>query len=184
MHISWRTAMSMDGRIASGTESLDFLDLIAGQEEAMADFPAFIASVDAIIVGAGTLRWLLRGGHGWPHGDRRTWLVSHDADLVRQVGPTAEPFHRHEGDVAALVRTMADAGCKRVWLSGGGDLAGQLLAIDALDEIELTVAPVALAAGSGLFGTAPLPLRAFDLADVRRLTSNTALLRYVRKAAD
>jgi dihydrofolate reductase len=35
-------------------------------------------------------------------------------------------------------------------VTGGGDLAGQFLDADALDRIELTIAPVALGAGAAL----------------------------------
>ena len=180
MQIIWRTAMSLDGRIASEDESLNFLDTISDQDRSVADFPAFMASVDAIIVGAGTLRWLIAGGHGWPHGDVPTWLVSHDASLEAQVGKTIAPFRRFEGDVSSLVAAMEAAGRQRAWLAGGGNLAGQLLAIDRIDEVDLTIAPVALGAGPSLFGDQALGLRPFDLAGVRQLTSNTVALRYRR----
>ncbi len=39
---------------------------------------------------------------------------------------------------------------KNVWVVGGGDLAGQFVDADALDELVLTVAPVALAGGAPL----------------------------------
>ena len=181
MQIIWRTAMSMDGRIASADESLDFLDTIEDGEASVADFPAFIASVDAIILGAGTLRWLIRGGHGWPHGDVPTWLVSRDAGLVEQVGETKAPFRRVEGSLGALVADMEAAGHRRVWLSGGGNVAGQLLALDRIDEVEATIAPVALGAGPALFDGSALPLRRFALAEVKRLGGNAVLARWVRE---
>ncbi len=76
LEIVWYTAMSMDGRIASADHSLEFLDLVPGP--GANDFDEFIATVDGVLLGATTLRWLVRHGHGWPHDDLRTWLVSHD----------------------------------------------------------------------------------------------------------
>lgn len=59
-----------------------------------------------------------------------------------------------QGHVADhLPEILAAAQGKKVRVLGGGDLAGQFLDADALDEIMLTVAPVALTAG------APLPHR-------------------------
>ena len=143
MHVIWFTAMSMDGRIATAGDSLDFLDLM-GAPEAPAESPAPVAdgrdssdfesmleSVDAIIVGASTLRWLVRGGHGWPHGDVPTWLITHDAGLVDAVGPTAQPLRTVSGSLQTAFDEITAAGHERVWLAGGGSVAGQALALDA-----------------------------------------------------
>jgi riboflavin biosynthesis pyrimidine reductase len=180
MQIIWRTAMSIDAKLASPDHRLDFLDAIADKEAAAGDFPAFLSSVDAIILGATTLRWLLREGHGWPHGDKPTWLVTHDETLLARVGETAAPLTRFAGDLAALVQAIERAGARRVWLCGGGDLAGQLLAIDRIDEIEVTVAPLALGAGPSLFGDRPLPARRFDVQECRAVAGNAVLVRWVR----
>ncbi|MDR3470449.1 MAG: dihydrofolate reductase family protein [Devosia sp.] len=183
MKIVWRTATSMDGRIASAWESLDFLEAIEDAAATTADFPDFLRSIDSIIVGGATLRWLIRGGHGWPHGDIPTWLVSRDQTLERQVGLTAAPFRRIEGDPIGLIDAMEAEGRQRAWLAGGGNIAGQLLAIDRIDEVEATIAPVALGAGPSLFGEQPLALRQFELAEVKRLGGNAVMARWVRPAA-
>ena len=47
-----------------------------------------------------------------------------------------------------MIRKSADGG--DVWVVGGGDLAGQLLDAGALDQIRLSVAPVALTGGAPL----------------------------------
>ena len=161
MEIVWYTAMSMDGKLATAEHSLDFLDTIGQSGDALTAFPTFYSSVDAIIVSAATLRWLVRGGHGWPHGEKPTWVVSHDAELVASIGATPAPLRRVEGDLAVLVDEIRDSGAKRVWLSGGGDVAGQLLECDAIDTVDMTIAPVAVGAGPALFGSRALALRPF-----------------------
>ena len=181
MKIIWRTAMSMDGKIASSDESLAFLETIENGQEATADFPAFLASIDAIIVGAGTLRWLMREGHGWPHGDIPTWLVSRDAELQRQVGVTAAPFRRIAGDVRGLIASMEADGRQRAWLSGGGDIAGQLLAMDRIDEVEVTIAPVALGQGPSVFGDKALPPNKFVLVDCHKFADNAVVVKWARR---
>jgi len=61
----------VDGRLASSGHSLDFLQTL-GDGGAVAEvFPRLYAAVDAIVVGAGTLRWLVQAGHGRPHGEGR-----------------------------------------------------------------------------------------------------------------
>ena len=52
-------------------------------------------------------------------------------------------------DVLGEIR--AAAGERDIWVVGGGELAGQFLDADALDEIRLSVAPVTLVRGAPLF---------------------------------
>ena len=93
MEVVWYTAMSMDGRIADADDDLSFLESIGERDPAGdGEFGTFLESVDAVVVGAGTMRWLLRGGHGWPHDDLPTWLVSHDRGLLEQIGKTRSPL--------------------------------------------------------------------------------------------
>lgn len=57
---------------------------------------------------------------------------------------------RHGRVAEHLPEILAAAEGKDVWVVGGGDLAGQFLDAGALDEIVLTVAPVALTRGAPL----------------------------------
>lgn len=179
MHVVWYTAMSMDGRVADGANSLDFLDTIQGGEDPLEEFPQFLSTIDAVVIGATTLRWLLDGGHGWPHGDLPTWLLSHDASLLDRVGPTEQPIRRFEGDAATLFAEIESQGHQRVWLCGGGVVAGQALAADRIDEVIVTVAPTALGDGPALFEAPGLPRRRFDLVEARRMAGNAARLRWL-----
>jgi riboflavin biosynthesis pyrimidine reductase len=177
MEIVWFTAMSMDGRIASADHSLDFLDSISGPGGN--DFDEFIAGVDGILLGAETLRWLVRHGHGWPHDDLPTWLVSHDEELAESVRPTRAPLVRVAGDLMGPIETMERSGRRRVWLAGGGSVAAQVLAHDRLDEVIATIAPTALGSGPALFDGSGLPPRTFELIECRS-TGSAARLHWVR----
>ena len=168
MRVIWYTAMSMDGRIASAEDSLGFLELIGPSEgpsegDQRDEWGEFIGTIDAVILGASTLRWLIAGGHGWAHDDLPTWLVSHDESLVDQVGETRAPLQRVEGSLDEMLTGIDAAGHERVWLCGGGDIAGQLLRLDRVDEVIATVAPTVLGAGPALFDGPDLPLRRFRL---------------------
>jgi riboflavin biosynthesis pyrimidine reductase len=184
MEVVWYTAMSMDGRIADAEDDLSFLDTIGERAEDGGDeFATFLAAIDAVVVGAGTMRWLLREGHGWPHDDLPTWLVSHDHGLLEQVGKTRSPLRLAEGDLAQMFADIEEAGHRRVWLSGGGDIAGQALAADRIDEVVATVAPTAVGAGPALFDGAALPRRRFRLVECTSSGGDAARLRWVRDAA-
>jgi riboflavin biosynthesis pyrimidine reductase len=177
MEIVWYTAMSMDGRIASAEHSLEFLETLSGSDAN--DFGDFIANVDGVLVGAATLRWLVGGGHGWPHDDLPTWLVSHDEALAESVRPTRTPLVRVAGDVTAAINAMELSGRRKVWLAGGGSIAAQVLAVDRLDEVIATVAPTALGAGPALFDGSRLARRTFDLVECRP-SGTGARLRWLR----
>jgi riboflavin biosynthesis pyrimidine reductase len=177
VEIVWYTAMSMDGRIASVDDSPDFLDILS--EGSPNDFAEFIANVDGVLVGASTLRWLVAGGHGWPHDDLPTWLVSHDEQLAESVRPTRARLERVQGDLAPAISAMEESGIGRLWLAGGGSVAAQVLALDRLDEVIATVAPTALGAGPALFDAPDLPLRPFELVECRSY-GRAARLRWIR----
>ncbi len=180
MHVVWYTAMSMDGRIADAHDSLAFLDTIDDRAHAPGEFETFIGSIDAVLVGASTMRWLVDGGHGWPHDDRPTWLVTHDPSLAARIGKTRAPLHTCAGDLAPAFAAIEAAGHRRVWLAGGGAVAGQALALDRVDEVIVTVAPTVVGAGPALFDAAALPARRFRVAECRGLAGDAVRLRWER----
>jgi dihydrofolate reductase len=98
------------------------------------------------------------------YGDRPTWLVTHRDDLPDIEGAN---LRRFAGDVRELARELEDAGLKRVWLIGGGNLAAQFLAADRLDELILTLAPTFVGSGPAL-ADGELPRRRFRLVSVGR----------------
>lgn len=176
----WYTAMSMDGRIAGPDNSLEFLETIESEPGSQdGGFQAFLSGIDAVIVGATTMRWLLDGGHGWPHDDLPTWLLSHDANLTRRIGETRQPLVRHEGDIELVLAQIEAAGHQRVWLCGGGDIAGQALAADRIDEVVSTIAPTVLGSGPSLFEGKGAHLLRFHLAKCSS-TGDTAQLTWTR----
>ena len=168
MELIWFTAMSMDAKLATAEQSLDFLKSIEQESDATGAFPNFYKTVDSIVVSAGTLRWLVRGGYGWPHGEKPTWVVTHDAGLVAGIGNTQAPMKRFEGDLKPMLDDLRTSGAKRVWVSGGGELAGQLLALDAIDVVDVTMAPIALGTGPSLFGHRALEPRNFQVEKCER----------------
>jgi riboflavin biosynthesis pyrimidine reductase len=179
MYVVWFTAMSMDGRIAGPGSSLDFLESIQDDQAGPEEFAAFLATFDAVVIGGSTMRWLLDNGHGWPHRDLPTWLVSHDASLLEGIGVTDAPVTRVEGDLAPVFEAMEAQGHQRVWLAGGGDVAGQALVLDRVDEVLVTVAPTVLGRGPSLFD-GDLPERQFRVEEAR-VAGNAVRVRWLRR---
>jgi dihydrofolate reductase len=171
--VVYYAALSLDGRIAGPDHDLSFLRTIDRGPDG--DYDRFYDGVDSLILGAGTWEFMVRHG-SWPYAGKPTWIVTHAAGLAALEGAEVE---RYAGDLAELVRLIGDRGLERTWLVGGGDLAGQLLDADLLDELILTFAPTLVGRGPAL-ADGDFPLRAFRLVQVERWGDNAVRARYER----
>ena len=94
--------------------------------------------------------------------------------------PGGTTFHFvDDGPEAALARAKAAAGDRDVRISGGADVIQQYLALGAIDELEIALAPVLFCGGRRLFENLQDGLPQFQVADVLS-TPKATHLRYVR----
>jgi dihydrofolate reductase len=170
--IVYYAAMSLDGRIAGPDHDLSFLQTLDGGN----DYLTFYEGVDSLVMGARTWDFMVRHG-SWPYSDKPTWIVTHAEELAPLEGAVVETF---AGDLAELVRRIGERGYERTWLVGGGDLAGQLLQADLLDELILTVAPTLVGRGPAL-ADGEFPLRRFALMELERFGTDGVRMRYKRR---
>jgi riboflavin biosynthesis pyrimidine reductase len=87
-----------------------------------------------------------------------------------------------EVDLADALRQLADAGLRRIDCEGGPGLVGSLLARGLVDEIRLSIAPLAVAGRAARVAsgaTALSPPAAFEVASLL-VDDSTLLVRYVR----
>ena len=151
-----------------------------GPENDRLDYERFFGSFDSLVLGAETWRFLV--GHGaWPYGDKPSWVVTHAESLEHLEGAAA--VKRYAGELGGLVRLIDARGLERTWLVGGGDLAGQLLAADLVDELILTVAPTFVGRGPTL-ADGEFPLRRFRLTALDRFGDDGVRLEYRRGDRD
>lgn len=148
------TATSFTGWIADSSHSLQWLFDVPGGTE---PDPELLPPGDALIVeGSSTYEWILGESDLIQHperwqelfGSRRTFVfttrelpVPEGADVTFVSGPVR--------DVLSDLREAA--GASDVWIVGGGELAAQFFDAGALDEIAISIAPVALTDGAPLF---------------------------------
>jgi dihydrofolate reductase len=174
--IVFDTATSFNGWIADEGNSLAWLFAVENGDHP--DDALFPAGAAVMVEGSTTYEWVLAESdilahpERWRefHGDRPTFVfttrelpVPDGADIRFMSGPVA--------DVLPDIRAAAGEG--DIWVVGGGDLAGQFLDAGALDEIALSVAPVALTGGAPL-----LPRRVES--DRLRLVSAAAVGQFAR----
>lgn len=184
-------ACSLDGYIAGTDDSLDWLTGYQGSfedESAEPDpmseggpYEAFYGSVRALVMGSATYEWMLdhldvAGGGEWPYRGKPCWVLS-SRELRLPEGDGVD-VRIVDASVAELYDEMASAaGDGVLWVVGGGGVASQLADEGRLDEVHVTVVPVVLGAGKGLFGR-PLPSGSMQLTGTRAFENGMVELRY------
>ncbi|HET6562079.1 MAG TPA: dihydrofolate reductase family protein [Marmoricola sp.] len=141
-------ASSLDGFIADENDNLDWLLTMPGGDDEANPYPAFIERVGALAMGATTYEWILRHDPGgWAYADRPTWVFTHRELPVIQ----GANVRFTAGDISTEHAAMVEAaGDRNVWLVGGGELVGQFLDADLLDELIVSVTPMLLGRGAPL----------------------------------
>lgn len=167
-------AASIDGFIATPDDDLDWL-LRFGFEEFQEHYDVFFARIGALVMGSATYEFMQRtDADSWAYGDLPVWVLT--ARALEPIAGANVSFV--SGDVSALLgRIDASAKGKDVWIVGGGPVAAQFAAANALDELWLTLMPVVLGTGKPL-----LPVRGIDqgyrLVDSTSFPSGAVELRY------
>ncbi len=143
---TYLTATTLDGFIATEDNDLSWLFQLEG-EAPVGPYDEFIVGVGAMAMGATTYTWVVDHEDGrWPY-DLPTWVFTH-RELAQPEG--ADVRLTSEDPTAVHAEMAAAAGDRDVWLVGGGDLVGQFLDRDLLDEIWVSIAPVVLGSGAPL----------------------------------
>lgn len=173
------TATSLDGFLATEDDSLEWLFALADIGES--SYPAFIAEVGALAMGAATYEWMMRHsdavtaevGSPWPY-TQPVWVFT-TRDLPKVEGAD---IRFASGDVRPVYAAMREAvGDKNIWIVGGGDLAGQFFDAGLLDEMIVQVGSATLGKGKPLFPrqvTSPT----LRLTEVRQMGAGMVELRY------
>ncbi|TRY19586.1 dihydrofolate reductase [Tessaracoccus rhinocerotis] len=151
--IIFDTATSINGWIADENNSLDWLFAVEGGEHP--DEGLFPTGITVMVEGSTTYEWMLaqedilNHPEKWQgfHGTRPTFLFT-ARDLPVPEGADVRIVSGAVTDHIDAIREAAADG--DIWVVGGGDLAGQFLDAGLLDEIAVSVAPVALTGGAPL----------------------------------
>ncbi|MDX5372852.1 MAG: dihydrofolate reductase family protein [Pseudomonadaceae bacterium] len=143
----YHVAASLDGYIARPDGALDWLrDVEAAADEH--GHAAFYASIDGLLMGRATYG-RVRDDGDWPYPGKPSLVLARNPLENAPAGIQG----RHCTPAEAL-EELAACGCERVWLVGGGSLAGNCLAAGLLDELVVDLIPHLLGAGIPLFATA------------------------------
>jgi diaminohydroxyphosphoribosylaminopyrimidine deaminase / 5-amino-6-(5-phosphoribosylamino)uracil reductase len=148
-HVTWKLAATLDGRSAAADGTSRWIT----DEAARAEVHAFRATVDAIVVGTGTVLAddpALTARH--PDGTLRAHqplrvVVGHRDVPVGYALAAPDVLHLRTHDPAVVLAALHERGVVDVLLEGGPRLAGAFVAAHAVDRVLAYLAPALLGAG-------------------------------------
>lgn len=163
-------AASIDGFIAGPDGDLSFLSSVEKEGEDYG-YAAFVKTVDTVIVGKSTYDKVLSMGYPFPHADKESYIIT------RSERPAEGNITFYTGDVAALVSDLKTKPGQTIFIDGGAYVVNLLLQHQLIDEIYLSIIPVMLGSGIGLFKQGN-PLQAAALQSVKQFDTGLVQLHY------
>lgn len=173
--VRYNVAASLDGYIAGEHGEFDWIP-----DDPTVDFEAIFASVDTILLGRHSYE-VMRGTAGPSPWASSTRVYVFSRTLRPEEHPGVNVVADDEAGVVAALR--AEEGDGEIWLFGGGELFGSLLAVGQVDRVEVTVVPVLLGGGVPLLPPGGRRT-ALTLVDTRRYPSGMVSLIYSVDDAD
>lgn len=144
MTISVFVGISIDGFLARRDGTLDFLPEDPGDH----GYEAFIATIDAIVMGRNTYDFVL-SYPGWHFGKRRIVVLS-SRPIPLPAAPEAV-VEQMSGEPEAIVAALAAKGAHNLYVDGGLTIQ-RFLRAGLVDRLILTRVPVLIGQGIPLFG--------------------------------
>jgi dihydrofolate reductase len=163
------------GGFAHGGWSVPYFDPVLGEIVAEAMSKPF----DLVL---GRKTYEIFAAH-WPHdqgpiADRLNEAAKHVASTTLERLEWENSF-LIEGDVPSGVAALKEQDGPELQVHGSADLLQTLLAADLVDELRLSIFPVAVGPGKRLFGDGAVPA-AFELVDSRASTTGVLIAIYRR----
>lgn len=136
--------ISLDGYIAAGDDSLDWLLNTQGCGDN--GFGEFYHTVDTILMGKRTYDWILKQEQGrFPYPGKECYVYTHQAS-----GDTEFVHFTTQSPDVLIAALRAQAG-KNIWIVGGSQIIDLVRQYNLIDEYILSIAPVVLGGGIPLF---------------------------------
>jgi diaminohydroxyphosphoribosylaminopyrimidine deaminase/5-amino-6-(5-phosphoribosylamino)uracil reductase len=151
-HVTWKYAMTMDGRVAAADGTSRWISAVPSR----AEVHLLRRQVDAIMVGRGTVladdpRLTARADDGTDLDRQPLRVVVGTGDLpagAHILDASARTLHVRTREPEEVLSTLAECGVVDVLLEGGPRLAGAFLAAGLVDRVLAYVAPKFLGAGA------------------------------------
>lgn len=142
-------AMSLDGYIADKAGGVDWLRGDGSDPENPGSYPAFIDTVDTVILGHNTYQQIITqlSPDVWPYAEQTSYVLTHHKQA------DCSGIHFVDLPMPDLLATLKQQPGKDIWLCGGADIIDQALKANLVDELTISVLPILLGGGIPLFRT-------------------------------
>ena len=138
---------SLDGFLARPDGSFDFLSAGGDADGASNGFDAFLASVDAVLMGRNTYEIVLPFP-AWPYGSKPVFVLTHRPLPPPRADAVVEPI---AGTPATVLSALGGRSFAHVYVDGGLTIQ-QFLRAGEIDRLVVTRVPVLVGTGIALFG--------------------------------
>jgi len=164
--------MSLDGYIAKPDGDISFLDEM-NQEGEDYGHSAYMETIDTIILGRKTYDKIRSMGVENPYGDRDVYVITRTPH--EKSGKTIF----YSGGLKELVTELKSKPGKNIYCDGGAEIVQQLLNLDLIDEMTVSIVPVLLGSGIRLFSES-ISEKKIKLTDAKTYPKGLVKLHYVR----
>lgn len=141
--------MSLDGYIADKNGGVGWMGGQDASSEAPGSYPAFIQTVDTVIMGWTTYHQVMTelSPDEWVYSGLDTWVITH-----RKLPANGHDRIRFtDQEPCGLIKALLGQDGKDIWICGGASIVHQLLREDLIDTFYISVIPVLLGDGIRLF---------------------------------
>jgi len=139
--------MSLDGYIADPDGGVDWLGGDGSDNDNPGSYPAFIETIDTIILGYKTYHQVVTelSPGKWMYSGKKTYVLTH-----RRMESADEIIFTDE-NLSELIERIRHSDGKDIWICGGAAIANQFLALDVIDQFCVSIIPTILGDGVRLF---------------------------------
>lgn len=168
-------ASSLDGYIAKPNDDLSFLKLVEKEGEDYG-YTKFTDSVDTIIIGRKTYDYVLKeiGSSHYDNGQRDVYVIT------RNEKPPHGRTTFYSGNLRGLVERLKSENGKDIYCDGGAEIINELLQLDLIDELIISIIPVLLGEGTRLFKDGR-PEQLLEMVTAKTFETGLIQLHYKRK---
>ena len=169
-------ATSLDGYIADKNGATDWLHSISNPDKIDMGYGAFMAGIDALVMGRTTFETVCGFDIDWPY-EKPVFVLSNSmTQMPEKYKNKAEIVH---GNLNEILEKIHDRGYHHLYIDGGKTIQG-FLKEDLIDEMTITIIPYLLGAGIPLFKEVHERLE-FECTDTKIYLEKIVQNRFVRK---
>jgi dihydrofolate reductase len=135
-------ASSLDGYIAREDRSVDWLPTGGNDDFGM---KRFMDSVDTVLLGRTTYEQILTFDCDYPYADKKSYVFSKNSKMENKDNV------EFVSEIVDFSKKLVESPGKDIWLVGGAEIISVFLKAKLIDEIVLSMMPVAIGSGISLF---------------------------------